>query len=76
MESRREENILKEFGQRVKAARKAKKLSLRKLALNIDMDWSFLNRLEKGTTNPSLTTILALAEGLGIAPVTLLPEKY
>lgn len=40
--------------------------SLRRLADNADVDFSQIHRIEKGITNPSLTMLLALSEGLGI----------
>jgi transcriptional regulator with XRE-family HTH domain len=68
----RDEKILKEFGNKLKKIRLSKKLSLRNLAHEADMDWSGINRIEKGISNPTLTTIMALAEALQIDPRDLL----
>lgn len=62
----RDGKILKKFGKHLAKCRKEKGLSLRKLADNSDVDFSQIHRIEKGITNPSLTMLLALSEGLGI----------
>ncbi|MCK9404747.1 MAG: helix-turn-helix domain-containing protein [Chitinophagaceae bacterium] len=66
MNSTRDEKILNKFGKHLEKIREDKKLSLRKLADNADVDFSQIHRIEKGKTNPSLTMLLALSEGLGI----------
>ena len=75
MDSSREEKIIKEFGKRLKKARTAKKLSLRALAAIADMDFGNISEIENGKINPSLTTIVLLAEALEVDPVDLLPSK-
>lgn len=67
MNGTRDEKILKKFGRHLQKTRKGKGLSLRKLADNADVDFSQIHRIEKGATNPSLTMLLALSEGLGIS---------
>lgn len=69
----RDEKILKELGNNLKKIRKSKKWSIRKLALEADMDWSGINRIEKGQSNPTATTLYALAAALKIDPRELLP---
>jgi transcriptional regulator with XRE-family HTH domain len=75
MDHGREQKILKEFGENLKKARTAKGLSLRALADIADMDFGNINEIETGKVNPSLTTIVLLAEALEIDPSTLLPSK-
>jgi transcriptional regulator with XRE-family HTH domain len=72
MDSSREVKIIKEFGKRLKKARTDKKLSVRALADIADMDFGNISEIETGKGNPSLTTIVLLAEALGINPCTLL----
>lgn len=67
MNGSRDEKILKRFGKHLAKCRKESGLSLRKLADNADVDFSQIHRIEKGITNPSLTMLLALSEGLGIS---------
>lgn len=47
------------------AARKAKGLSQKELAERCGMKPSNLSRIENGNGNPSLTTLLKIAHGLG-----------
>lgn len=70
----RDEKILKEFGNNLKKLRLSKKMSIRKLALEADIDWSGLDRIERGQYNPTLTTIMVLAAALEIDPARLLPS--
>lgn len=72
MNSTRDEEVQKQFGKKLKALREAKGLSLRKLADIADVDFSQIHRLEKGTSNPSLTMIITLAEALEINPCEFL----
>jgi len=75
MDHGREKKILKEFGERLKKIRTDKNLSTRALADLAEMDFGNINEIENGKTNPSLVTIIALAEALGIQSVDLLPHK-
>lgn len=68
----RDKRVIKAFGNNLKKIRLSKKLSIRKLALEADMDYSHLHRIEKGEANPTLTTILVLAEALSVPPSDLL----
>jgi transcriptional regulator with XRE-family HTH domain len=72
MDSGREKKILKEFGERLKKLRTEKNLSTRALALNADMDFGNINEIENGKINPSLISIIALGEALGVNPSELL----
>ncbi|HET6254809.1 MAG TPA: helix-turn-helix transcriptional regulator [Puia sp.] len=75
MDSSRETKIIKDFGKRLKKARTDKKLSVRALADIADMDFGNISEIETGKVNPSLTTIVLLAEALEIDPADLLPKK-
>lgn len=75
MDHGREEKIIKEFGKRLKKARTDKKLSVRALADIADMDFGNISEIENGKINPSLTTIVLLAEALEVDPADLLPAK-
>lgn len=68
MDQAKEEKIIKEFGERLKKFRNAKKISLRDLADIADMNYGNINDIENGKVNPSLTTIVLLAEALEIDP--------
>jgi len=67
-----EEKYLKAFGAHLKAIREGKKLregnkiSLRILEQLAEVDHSQIHRIEKGQTAPSLLTLKALANALGV----------
>lgn len=69
-----EDKILKQFGKNLEVLRKARELSTREFAYLADISHSSVGRLENGETNPSLTTLLKLAEALGV-DVTVLVSK-
>jgi transcriptional regulator with XRE-family HTH domain len=75
MNRNRDAKIIKDFGKNLKTIRKGKKLSIRKLADIADVDFSQVHRIEKGESNPTLTTIIVLAEALQIDPCILLSKK-
>jgi transcriptional regulator with XRE-family HTH domain len=75
MDSTREEKIIKDFGKRLKKARTDKKLSVRALADIADMDFGNISEIENGKVNPSLTSIVLLADALDLDPCELLPTK-
>lgn len=66
MNNLRDEKWLTELGQRLKGYREKKGLSLRKLADLADIDFSHLHKVEKGESNPSISTVKIIAEALGI----------
>jgi len=72
MSKTRDEKTLIAFGKNLQTIRKAKKISLRKLEILSEVDYSEIHRVEKGKRNPSLTIILALAKGLQIDPYELI----
>jgi transcriptional regulator with XRE-family HTH domain len=75
MNRNRDAKIIKDFGKNLKDIRKIKKLSIRKLADMADVDFSQVHRIEKGESNPTLTTIIVLAEALKVDPCSLLSKK-
>ncbi len=54
------------FGCILKSTRSKKGLSQEQLALNCDLDRTFISMLERGQRQPSLTSILAISSSLGI----------
>ena len=59
-------NIAKLFGKRVRELRKRKGFSQERLAEESELDRSFMSGIERGVENPTLYTIQAIAEGLGV----------
>jgi transcriptional regulator with XRE-family HTH domain len=60
------------LAENLKAARKALGLSQEELALEADIDRTYVSGMERGTRNPSLTMIAKLAERLKTTPAALL----
>lgn len=60
------------FAQNVRAAREAKGLTQEKLAWASGLHQTEVARIEKGTRNPGLDTIVKIAQGLGVTPSVLL----
>lgn len=52
------------FGEKLKAIRKAKKATLRTLAGRAKLSYSFISSIEAGRYRPSKETVIALAEAL------------
>ena len=69
------DKFLKEFGKNLRKLREAKGLSTRQFAYEADISHSSVGRLETGLSNPSLTTLLKIANALEIDLNKLVPGK-
>jgi transcriptional regulator with XRE-family HTH domain len=58
------------FGRRVRAARKAAKLTLEEAAEKVDIHANHLAQIERGTKRPSFELIFSLASMFAVSPVT------
>ncbi len=76
MTSEPQSHILNNFGRHLQAIRKRKKLSYRKIALNCDVDYSDISKIEKGERNPTLLTVTELAKGLGVPLKELMDFEF
>ncbi|MFC0212092.1 helix-turn-helix domain-containing protein [Paenibacillus chartarius] len=65
------ENI---FGEILRKHRKESKLSQEDLALNAEIDRSFLSEIERGIRKPTINTVFALCYALHIKPSDLIRE--
>ena len=65
-------DVLSKLGDNIKALRTKKKLSLRQLAAQCDVDHSDIAKIEKGERNFTILTLLELAKGLEVHPRKLL----
>lgn len=74
MDQGREKILMKQFGENLKKFRNERNLSVRALADLADMDYTNISNIENGQSNPSMTTVVFLAEALGIDPAKLLPR--
>lgn len=55
------------LGARIRELRKANNLSQQKLALMVNVERSYLAKLERGKRNPSIDCIEKIAGGLGVS---------
>jgi transcriptional regulator with XRE-family HTH domain len=62
------------FGQRLRQLRKERGVSQDDLAHRTDVHPTAIGRLERGSREPRLTTILRIARGLDVEPGKLLDE--
>ena len=65
---------LKQLGERVKAVRTAKDLTLKELAFKINKDPQSIHRLEVGGINPTFLYLSEVCDGLNIDITELLSE--
>lgn len=63
------------FGLRLRDLRGEAGLSQESLAHEIDMSRRYLSGIERGAANPTLDQIVRLADGLGLQPADLLPDR-
>lgn len=67
-----ENQLLKNFGDRVRALRLELGVSQEKLALDYGLDRTYISGIERGKRNVSLVNIHRLAEALGVPATDLL----
>lgn len=67
-------DFLAKFGSKVRQLRNSKGLSQEKLAFEIEMDLTSVNEIEKGKRNPTLRTIVRIAQALEVKPAELLSD--
>ncbi|MFZ6024421.1 MAG: helix-turn-helix domain-containing protein [Bacteroidota bacterium] len=59
------------FGKHLTQIRKERGLSIHQLALACDMEYSHLQRIEKGKVDIALTTLFSISQGLELSPEEL-----
>jgi transcriptional regulator with XRE-family HTH domain len=72
----KDEKRLKKFAAQLKKMREKKGISQRELASLCDIDHAKINRLENNKSNLTLTTLIELAEGLGVHPKELIDINF
>lgn len=65
-------DVVKILGDNVRKYRKLRGLTQEQLALDAEMERSYVSDLERGTRNPSVKAVGRLAEALNIEPYLLL----
>ncbi len=61
------EEVYKELGKRIVAARKRKGMSQEQLATKSDIDRSHMGFIEQGRRKPTLSTLFKIANTLGLS---------
>ena len=61
-----EREYLKELGEKIRGARKRKRISVQALSRMCGMDYSNFSRIQCGKKNPQILTLRRIAEALGI----------
>ena len=62
------------LGRRVRQLRHERGLSLYQASAAMDLELSHLQRIEAGTLNPTLSTLMRVADGLGVKVMELVSE--
>jgi transcriptional regulator with XRE-family HTH domain len=75
MLNNRDDKLLKKFGKKLKKLRTERKMSTREFADTAEIAHSQVWVLESGKGNPSLTTLLSIAEALQISLQDLDPTQ-
>lgn len=60
------------FGDRVRALRRSRRLTIGKLAALTEIDKSYLGEIERGRRNPTILYLLRIADALEVRPGVLL----
>lgn len=66
--------LLKDFGEKLRAMRKKKSISQDTLSKLSDIDRSYVGRMDRGEVNITLDKLYAIAKALKCQPSDLLPE--
>ena len=70
----RVDQVLRDFGVRVKVLRVAKDVSQEAFAQQAGIDRSYYGRIERSAANPTLKNIAAIADALEVSIADLFPE--
>ncbi|WP_183153620.1 helix-turn-helix domain-containing protein [Stenotrophomonas maltophilia] len=63
--------VQKVFGEVLRAARTEREISQQDLALEADLDRTYISLMERGLRQPTLSTLIALADAMGIEAASL-----
>jgi len=68
--------LIKAIGEKVQLLRKKKGFSQEQLAYEADIMLSQIGRIERGETNPTISTLAVLAEALQVQLTELVDVKF
>ncbi len=66
------EKVLEKFGKHLTKLREMQEMSIRQFAATSGLEYSQVQRIEKGKVNLAFTTLISLAQGLSVEPSKLL----
>jgi len=72
---RRKQPVLVELGHKIRALRIKRGLSQEAFADLVDLDRSYMGRIERGENNTTVLNIYRIARALHIAPAKLFPNR-
>lgn len=64
-------SVQKAFGEALREVRSGRGLSQQDLALESELDRTYISLLERGLRQPTITTLIALADALDVDPTVL-----
>jgi len=67
-------NISRIFGEVLRRYRSERDITQEELALQADVDRTFVYRLERGVRQPSITTLIGISRALGISAADLVRD--
>jgi transcriptional regulator with XRE-family HTH domain len=70
------EDYCKAFGVHLRKLRESKGFGMREFALIADIEYSQLSKIERGVTNPTISTVISLAEALELSHSELFDFKF
>jgi transcriptional regulator with XRE-family HTH domain len=70
------EGFCKAFGRHLRGLREAKGYSMREFALMAEIEYSQLSKIERGVTNPTISTVYSLSQALGLSHKELFNFEY
>ena len=62
----KKEDLLKNIGLKIRVVRLSQNISLQEFADIIDIEYNNLIRIEKGRTNPTITTLFKIPQALNV----------
>ena len=70
-----DKKLYREIGSRIRSVRETLQKTQAEIAWAARIETSFYGQIERGANIPSLKTLFAIAEALGVEAVDLLPSK-
>lgn len=76
MNYKHNEAYCKAFGAHLRSLREQKGFGMREFALVAEIEYSQLSKIERGVTNPTISTCVGIAEALGVSHTELFSFKF